>query len=120
MKAVKSEVEDCVFCKIAAGEIPSKKAYEDDSVLAFYDLDPQAPTHILLIPKEHIGSAAEITEQNSFIVAHLFEVAARLAKELELTHGVRLVVNTGEDGGQTVHHLHVHLLGGRSMKWPPG
>lgn len=88
--------------------------------MAFYDLDPQAPTHILLIPKEHIGSAAEITEQNSSIVAHLFEVAARLAKELELTNGFRLVVNTGEDGGQTVHHLHVHLLGGRSMKWPPG
>lgn len=88
--------------------------------MAFYDLDPQAPTHILLIPKEHIGSAAEITEQNSSIVAHLFEVAARLAKELALTNGFRLVVNTGEDGGQTVHHLHVHLLGGRSMKWPPG
>ena len=113
-------MNDCIFCKIAQKQIPSKIAYEDDAVIAFYDQDPQAPVHVLVIPKEHIGSAAEITEQNSSIVAHLFEVAARLAKELALTNGFRLVVNTGEDGGQTVHHLHVHLLGGRSMKWPPG
>lgn len=111
---------DCVFCKIANKEIPSKKAYEDDSVYAFYDLDPQAPVHILIIPKEHIQSAAEITPQNSAIVAHIFEVAANLAKELHLDGGFRIVNNSGEDGGQTVPHLHFHLLGGRSMKWPPG
>ncbi|HEX3037805.1 MAG TPA: histidine triad nucleotide-binding protein [Oscillospiraceae bacterium] len=111
---------DCVFCKIANKEIPSKKAYEDDSVYAFYDLDPQAPVHILIIPKEHIQSAAEITPENSAIVAHIFEVAAKLAKEQHLDNGFRIVNNCGEDGGQTVKHLHFHLLGGRSMKWPPG
>ena len=94
---------DCIFCKIAAGEIPSKKAYEDDQILAFYDLDPQAPVHILIIPKEHI-----------------FAAAANLAKELGLEKGYRIVNNCGEDGGQTVRHLHFHLLGGRSMEWPPG
>ena len=113
-------MSDCIFCKIAAGEIPSKKAYEDERVLAFYDLEPQAPGHVLIIPKEHIASVAEITEENSSIAAHIFEVAARLAKELGLEGGFRLVANTGADGGQTVQHLHVHLLGGRSMKWPPG
>lgn len=111
---------DCIFCKIAQGEIPSRKAYEDDRVLAFYDLDPKAPTHILLIPKEHIESAACITPENSGIVAHIFEVAAKLAKELNLTDGFRIVNNCGRDGGQTVMHLHFHLLGGRSMEWPPG
>lgn len=111
---------DCVFCKIATGEIPSKKAYEDDQVLAFYDLDPQAPVHILIIPKEHISSALELTAENSGIVAHVFEVAVKLAKELKLEKGFRIVNNCGEDGGQTVQHLHFHLLGGRSMKWPPG
>lgn len=111
---------DCVFCKIASGEIPSKKAYEDESVLAFYDLDPQAPVHILIIPKHHITSVAEITPENSAIVAHIFEVAAKLAKENNLTEGFRVVANTGRDGGQSVPHLHFHLLGGRSMKWPPG
>ena len=110
----------CVFCKIAKGEIPSKKAYEDDKVLAFYDLEPQAPVHILIIPKEHIESAQDITPQNSQIVAHIFEVAAKLAKENNLDSGFRIVNNTGKDGGQTVPHLHFHLLGGRSMKWPPG
>ena len=113
-------MSDCIFCKIAAGEIPSKKAYEDERVFAFYDLEPQAPVHVLIIPKEHIASVAEITEENSSIAAHIFEVAARLAKELGLEGGFRLVANTGADGGQTVQHLHVHLLGGRSMKWPPG
>lgn len=111
---------DCVFCKIANGEIPSKKAYEDDKVLAFYDLDPQAPVHILIIPKEHIQSVEEITSQNSAIVAHIFEVAAKLAKENNLTNGFRVVSNVGKDGGQSVPHLHFHLLGGRSMEWPPG
>ncbi|MCI1964610.1 MAG: histidine triad nucleotide-binding protein [Oscillospiraceae bacterium] len=111
---------DCVFCKIAAGEIPSKKVYEDDQVLAFYDLEPQAPVHILIIPKKHIASAAEITPENSAVVAHIYEVAARLAKENKLDGGFRVVCNAGADGGQTVPHLHFHLLGGRSMKWPPG
>lgn len=111
---------DCVFCEIAKGNIPSKKAYEDDTVLAFYDLEPQAPVHILLIPKEHIASAAEINAQNSGIVAHIFEVAAKLAEENHLEKGYRVVTNVGEEGGQSVKHLHFHLLGGRSMKWPPG
>lgn len=111
---------DCIFCKIAAGEIPCNKAYEDDQVLAFYDLDPKAPTHILIIPKEHIGSALEITPENSSIIAHIYEVAAKLAKDLKLEKGFRIVNNCGEDGGQTVQHLHFHLLGGRAMAWPPG
>ena len=111
---------DCVFCKIAAGEIPSNKAYEDEKVLAFYDLDPQAPVHILIIPKEHIGSCADITPENSAIVAHIFEVAAKLAEEKGLSGGFRIVSNAGKDGGQTVPPLHFHLLGGRSMEWPPG
>ena len=111
---------DCIFCKIAAGEIPSNKAYEDDQVLAFYDLDPKAPTHILIIPKTHIGSAMEITPENSGVIAHIYEVAAKLAKDLHLEKGFRIVNNCGEDGGQTVHHIHFHLLGGRAMAWPPG
>jgi histidine triad (HIT) family protein len=112
-------MSDCIFCKIAAGEIPSKKAYEDDTVLAFYDLDPQAPVHVLLIPKAHIASAAEITEENSAVVAHIFEVAAKLSKELGLENGFRIVNNCGKDGMQTVQHLHFHLLGKRTMGWPP-
>ncbi len=111
---------DCVFCKIAQGEIPSTKVYEDDLVLAFKDLDPQAPVHVLLIPKQHILSVAEITEENSHLVARIFEVAAKLAKELKLTNGFRIVTNAGEDGQQSVKHLHFHMLGGRSMHWPPG
>lgn len=111
---------DCVFCKIVNGEIPSKKVYEDEKVLAFYDLEPQAPVHILIIPKEHIPSAAEITEKNSAVIAHIYEVAAKLAKDQKLDNGFRIVCNCGKDGQQTVPHLHFHLIGGRSMKWPPG
>ena len=111
---------DCIFCKIAAGEIPSNKAYEDDKVLAFYDLEPQAPIHILIIPKEHISSCAEITKENSAVIAHIFEVAAKLGKELGLDNGYRIVNNCGADGGQTVHHLHFHFMGGRSFGWPAG
>lgn len=111
---------DCIFCKIASGEIPSKTVYEDESVRAFYDLDPQAPVHVLIIPKEHIDSANDITSENSAIVGHVFEVAAKLAKELGLDNGYRIVNNCGEEGGQSVPHLHFHLLGGRTMAWPPG
>ncbi len=110
----------CIFCEIAKGNIPSNKVYEDDKVLAFYDLDPQAPVHVLIIPKEHITSADDINEQNSSIVAHVFEAAAKITKQLGLTNGYRIVNNCGEDGGQSVKHLHFHLLGGRSMEWPPG
>ncbi|MEG2073221.1 MAG: histidine triad nucleotide-binding protein [Angelakisella sp.] len=111
---------DCVFCKIAKGEIPSKKLYEDDKCLAFYDLSPQAPVHFLVIPKEHIPSADALDENNSAIVGHIFTVIARLAKELNLTGGYRIVNNCGVDGGQTVGHLHFHVLAGRLLAWPPG
>lgn len=111
---------DCIFCKIAAGIIPSNKVYEDDRVLAFYDLDPQAPVHVLIIPKTHITSAAEITAENSAVVAHIFEAAAKIAEKLELKDGFRIVSNCGPAGGQSVPHLHFHLLGGRDMTWPPG
>ena len=111
---------DCLFCKIIAGEIPSKKAYEDEQVYAFYDIDPQAPVHILIIPKAHIASAAQITAENSAVVAHIFEVAAKLSQELGLKDGFRVVTNCGDSAGQSVKHLHFHLLGGRDFTWPPG
>lgn len=110
----------CLFCEIAAGNIPSTKVYEDDQVLAFKDITPQAPFHVLIIPKEHISSAMEIDSSNSTVVAHIFEVAAKLAEENGLEKGFRIVNNCGEDGGQTVQHLHFHMLAGRSLAWPPG
>ena len=110
---------DCLFCAIAKGEIPSKKVYEDEKILAFHDIDPQAPTHFLVIPKAHIDSAACITPENSPVIAHAFEVIARLAKELGL-EGFRVVSNVGESAGQSVRHLHFHVLSGRDMTWPPG
>ena len=111
---------DCIFCKIASGEIPATKVYEDETVVAFNDLEPQAPTHILIIPKMHIASADEINEANSAVVAHIFEVAAKIAKEKGLSNGYRIVNNCGADGGQTVKHLHFHLMGGRQFSWPAG
>lgn len=111
---------DCIFCKIACGDIPATKVYEDDTVVAFNDLEPQAPTHILIIPKMHIASADEINEANSAVVAHIFEVAAKIAKEKGLSNGYRIVNNCGADGGQTVKHLHFHLMGGRQFGWPAG
>lgn len=112
---------DCLFCKIIKGEIPSKKVYEDEKVFAFYDISPAAPVHVLLIPKEHIPSANALTAENAAVVGHIFTVAASIAKELGIAeNGYRIVNNCGEDGGQTVHHLHFHLLGGRSLQWPPG
>ena len=111
---------DCLFCKIINGDIPCSKVYEDDKVLAFNDIDPQAPVHFLVIPKKHIKSVDEIDANNSDIVAHIFEVISKLAKELDLANGYRVVTNCGEDGGQSVGHLHFHILGKRSLKWPPG
>lgn len=106
---------DCIFCKIIAGEIPSKKVYEDDQVLAFHDISPMAPVHVLIIPKTHIDSAAKITGENSLLVARIFEVAAKLAEELGLQDGFRIVTNSGKHGAQSVGHLHFHLLGGKQL-----
>ena len=108
-------MSDCLFCKIVAGEIPSTKVYEDELCYAFRDIAPQAPTHILVIPKTHIGSVAEITAENSAVVAHIFEVIAKIAKAEGLENGYRVVSNCGEDAGQTVHHLHFHILGGKKL-----
>jgi histidine triad (HIT) family protein len=114
-------MNDCLFCKIAAGEIPSTKVYEDEYVFAFLDIDPQAPKHIIIIPKTHIVSANEITEDNSGVIAKIFETAAKIAKEQGVADsGYRIVNNCGEDGGQTVGHIHFHLLAGRNLSWPPG
>ena len=112
-------MSDCLFCKISAGEIPSNKVYEDELCYAFYDIDPQAPTHFLVIPKAHIGSVAEVTGDNSAVVAHIFEVIAKVTKELGLD-SYCVVSNIGEQAGQSVHHLHFHVLSGRDMTWPPG
>jgi len=106
---------DCLFCKIVAGDIPSTKVYEDDLVLAFRDIAPQAPTHILVIPKAHIPSCAAITAENSAVVAHIFEVIAQIAKQEGLDGGFRVVSNCGDHAGQTVHHLHFHILGGKQL-----
>lgn len=111
---------DCLFCKIVNGKIPCAKVYEDETVLAFRDIEPQAPTHILIIPKEHIKSAAEITSDNSAVIAHIFEVAAEIAKAEGLSDGFRIVNNCGDNAGQTVKHLHFHLMGGRTFTWPAG
>lgn len=112
-------MNDCLFCKIIAGEIPSKTLYEDDKVYAFYDIEPQAPTHFLVIPKEHIACAADITAQNSAIVGYCYEVIAKLVKQLDIM-SYRVVTNCGEAAGQSVFHLHFHVLAGRDMTWPPG
>lgn len=112
-------MNDCLFCKIVAGEIPSNKLYEDDLCYAFYDIDPQAPTHFLVVPKDHIPSVAGVNENNQATVGHIFTVIAKLAKEMGLD-SFRVVSNIGEQAGQSVFHLHFHVLGGRDMTWPPG
>lgn len=111
---------DCIFCKIASGEIPSTKVYEDDKILAFKDLDPQAPVHVLIIPKKHITSLDDTDASDGELLSYMMLKIKDIAKDLGLKGGYRVVLNTGEDGGQTVKHLHAHLLGGRSMIWPPG
>ena len=108
-------MENCLFCRIAAGEIPSTKVYEDESVLAFRDIAPMAPTHILVIPKMHIGSVAEVNAENAALVAHIFTVIPQIAAAEGLENGYRVVSNCGPDAGQTVHHLHFHILGGKKL-----
>lgn len=112
---------DCLFCKIISGEIPSGKVYEDDTVFAFNDISPEAPVHVLIVPKEHISSANELNEENASVTAKVFLAAKKIAKEKNIAEGgYRIVNNCGENGGQSVKHLHFHLLGGRSLSWPPG
>ena len=114
-------MDNCLFCKIAEGQIPSKIVYQDEDVVAFEDINPQAPHHILLIPRRHIASMADLTEEDGHVLVVLFMVAARLAQKLGLAErGYRFVTNVGPDAGQSVFHLHFHLLGGRKFAWPPG
>ena len=108
-------MSECLFCKIIAGEIPSKKVYEDDLCFAFYDIAPMAPTHFLVVPKAHFASAAEVTEENAPVVGHIYAVIARLARELGFAEGYRVVTNVGELAGQTVHHIHFHVLSGKTL-----
>ena len=112
---------DCLFCKIIAGDIPSTKVYEDEKILAFRDIDPQAPEHVIIIPKIHIASANDINDENVDAVAHIWKKIPEIAKSLGIDEkGYRVVNNCGADGGQTVGHLHFHLMGGRAMTWPAG
>ena len=106
---------DCIFCKIVKGDIPSNKVYEDDTVLAFHDIAPQMPVHVIVIPKMHIASAAEVNGDNSAVIGHIFEVIPKIAKDLGLGNGFRIINNCGKDGGQTVGHIHFHILGGKTL-----
>lgn len=111
---------DCIFCRIVQREIPAKIVYEDEAALAFEDIRPEAPVHVLVIPKQHIPSLSEVTSADQDLIGHLFAVAGKLARARNLEGGYRTVMNNGAGAGQTVFHLHVHLLGGRAFHWPPG
>lgn len=113
-------MSDCIFCRIAAGTIPATKLYEDGLCLVFRDIQPVAPVHLLVIPKEHLGSQDEAQEEHEALLGRMMRVAAESAQREGLANGFRVVANTGADGGQTVSHLHLHVLGGRPMAWPPG
>ena len=114
-------MEECIFCKIVNKEIPSNIVYEDDLVVAFRDINPQAPVHILIVPKEHIPTLLDIDEDKKHLIFHAYMVAKKIAENEGIAEkGYRIVTNCGKDGGQTVYHLHFHLLGGRFMTWPPG
>jgi len=114
-------MSSCIFCKIAAGEIPAKKVYEDDQVVAIHDIEPQAPVHVLVIPKKHILGVNDLAPEDEAIVGHAYSVISNLVKELGVNEtGYRVVVNSGRDGQQSVPHLHFHILGGRMLAWPPG
>ena len=111
---------ECIFCKIVNGTSPSPRVYEDEECIAFSDIHPQAPVHILIVPRKHIASLAEATDEDRVLLGHLLWATTEIARQQGLTGGYRTVFNSGDDGGQTVDHLHVHLLGGRSLNWPPG
>ena len=111
---------DCLFCAIIDGEIPSNKVYEDEQCYAFLDIAPMAPKHFLVVPKQHFASAAEVTPENEAVIGHIYSVIAKLAREQGFADGYRVVTNVGELAGQTVHHIHFHVLSGRDMTWPPG
>ena len=113
-------MSDCLFCKIIAGQIPAKKVYEDDQVFAFEDINPQAPTHVLIIPKRHIVGLKEAKPEDAEILGYLQLVAAKLGRERKIEEGYRTVYNVGPGAGQSVFHIHLHLLGGRPLRWPPG
>lgn len=113
-------MENCLFCKIASKEIETQLLYEDDEIVAFKDINPTAPVHILILPKKHIASADDIEEEDAELIGKIFVVAKKLAKDMNLTKGYRIVNNCKEDGGQSVDHIHFHLLGGRQMLWPAG
>ena len=111
---------DCLFCRIVAGEIPSDRVFEDDAVIAFRDINPRAPTHLLLVPRRHVADVQHLTDADGDLLASLFGAVRKLAADAGLESGYRVVTNVGPDAGQTVFHLHLHLLGGRTMSWPPG
>jgi histidine triad (HIT) family protein len=114
-------MEYCIFCSIIEGKIPSQKVYEDEHVFAFKDINPEAPVHVLIIPKLHISSLNELKEENIYVIGHIYSAAQKIAAELGIAdNGYRIVSNCGKDAGQTVYHIHFHLLGGRSLNWPPG
>lgn len=114
-------MSECIFCRIAAGELSADIVHEDDRVIVFKDITPQAPIHLLLIPKRHVSTLLELTEEDGELLTHIFTVIRQVVKEYDLgKKGFRTVINTGDEGGQTVKHLHFHLLGGRHMQWPPG
>jgi histidine triad (HIT) family protein len=114
------DLTDCLFCKIVRKELQSDIVYEDDDVLAFRDIQPKAPVHVLIIPKRHIASLADLTDEDKGVMGHAMFVASRLARDSGISEGYRVVVNCGKDAGQSVFHIHMHLLGGRSLGWPPG
>jgi histidine triad (HIT) family protein len=113
-------MDDCLFCKIVQGKIPSKKVYEDEHTFAFEDIDPKAPTHVLVVPKQHIVGLKEARENEAAIIGRCHLTAAKIAKDRKIENGYRTVLNVGPKSGQSVFHLHVHLIGGRDLRWPPG
>ena len=113
-------MSDCLFCKIVKKEIPCNKVYENENFLGFFDIDPKAPTHILVIPKKHFENVDELVQSDLSLTSELMKVATQIAKQENLNNGFRIVINTGKDGGQSVFHVHAHVLGGRSLSWPPG
>ena len=113
-------MSDCVFCMLIEGRLPANKVYEDDKILCFHDVDPQAPVHVLIVPKKHIESMDTLEEEDAELISYIMLKVKEIAAQLELDNGYRVVINCGEDGLQTVKHLHLHLLGKRKLAWPPG